>query len=77
LQLNFTSLPVVSVYSDIVKLTAQFVARNGRQFLTNLMSREQASQVTSLSIWQFKQYISVAPVSINFCLSHILEELSI
>ncbi|XP_030370619.1 splicing factor 3A subunit 1 [Scaptodrosophila lebanonensis] len=26
---------------DIVKLTAQFVARNGRQFLTNLMSREQ------------------------------------
>lgn len=29
------------VFSDIVKLTAQFVARNGRQFLTNLMSREQ------------------------------------
>lgn len=28
-------------FSDIVKLTAQFVARNGRQFLTNLMSREQ------------------------------------
>lgn len=27
--------------SDIVKLTAQFVARNGRQFLTNLMNREQ------------------------------------
>ncbi|KAL3320198.1 splicing factor 3a, subunit 1 [Cichlidogyrus casuarinus] len=26
---------------DIVKLTAQFVARNGRQFLTQLMSREQ------------------------------------
>uniref|UniRef100_A0A0V0G5J9 Splicing factor 3A subunit 1 n=1 Tax=Triatoma dimidiata TaxID=72491 RepID=A0A0V0G5J9_TRIDM len=26
---------------DIVKLTAQFVARNGRQFLTNLMNREQ------------------------------------
>ncbi|CAG0893723.1 unnamed protein product, partial [Cyprideis torosa] len=25
---------------DIVKLTAQFVARNGRQFLTNLMNRE-------------------------------------
>lgn len=26
---------------DIVKLTAQFVARNGRSFLTNLMNREQ------------------------------------
>ena len=26
---------------DIVKMTAQFVARNGRQFLTNLMNREQ------------------------------------
>ncbi len=25
---------------DIVKLTAQFVARNGRQFLTSLMNRE-------------------------------------
>ena len=24
---------------DVVKLTAQFVARNGRQFLTNLMNR--------------------------------------
>lgn len=27
-------------FRDIVKLTAQFVARNGRQFLTNLMNRE-------------------------------------
>jgi splicing factor 3A subunit 1 len=27
-------------FSDIVKLTAQFVARNGRQFLTSLMSKE-------------------------------------
>lgn len=26
---------------DVVKLTAQFVARNGRSFLTNLMNREQ------------------------------------
>lgn len=26
---------------DVVKLTAQFVARNGRQFLVNLMNREQ------------------------------------
>jgi splicing factor 3A subunit 1 len=26
--------------SDIVRLTAQFVARNGRQFLTSLMSKE-------------------------------------
>jgi hypothetical protein len=32
---------VWSLYRDIVKLTAQFVARNGRQFLTNLMNREQ------------------------------------
>lgn len=31
----------VFAYRDIVKLTAQFVARNGRQFLTNLMNREQ------------------------------------
>lgn len=30
-----------NVFRDIVKLTAQFVARNGRQFLTNLMNREQ------------------------------------
>ena len=28
-------------FVDVVKLTAQFVARNGRQFLTNLMNREQ------------------------------------
>lgn len=32
---------VCSFNRDIVKLTAQFVARNGRQFLTNLMNREQ------------------------------------
>lgn len=31
----------VLFFRDIVKLTAQFVARNGRQFLTNLMNREQ------------------------------------
>jgi len=31
----------VFLFRDIVKLTAQFVARNGRQFLTNLMNREQ------------------------------------
>lgn len=31
----------VFINRDIVKLTAQFVARNGRQFLTNLMNREQ------------------------------------
>ncbi|XP_002739067.1 splicing factor 3A subunit 1-like [Saccoglossus kowalevskii] len=34
--------PSISAYDlDVVKLTAQFVARNGRQFLTNLMNREQ------------------------------------
>lgn len=34
--------PSISSFDlDIVKLTAQFVARNGRQFLTNLMNREQ------------------------------------
>ncbi|CAF3094846.1 unnamed protein product [Rotaria socialis] len=33
--------PSISAYElDIVKLTAQFVARNGRQFLTSLMSKE-------------------------------------
>ncbi|CAF1083321.1 unnamed protein product [Rotaria sordida] len=33
--------PSISAYDlDIVKLTAQFVARNGRQFLTSLMSKE-------------------------------------
>lgn len=31
----------IQFFRDIVKLTAQFVARNGRQFLTNLMNREQ------------------------------------
>ena len=34
--------PSISAFDlDVVKLTAQFVARNGRQFLTNLMNREQ------------------------------------
>uniref|UniRef100_A0A0B7ASQ4 Splicing factor 3A subunit 1 n=1 Tax=Arion vulgaris TaxID=1028688 RepID=A0A0B7ASQ4_9EUPU len=34
--------PSVSAYDlDVVKLTAQFVARNGRQFLTTVMQREQ------------------------------------
>lgn len=28
-------------FSDVVKLTAQFVARNGSQFLTTLMNKEQ------------------------------------
>jgi splicing factor 3A subunit 1 len=32
---------------DVVKLTAQFVARNGRQFLTNLMNREQRNYQAS------------------------------
>ena len=31
----------VSFHRDIVKLTAQFVARNGRNFLTTLMNKEQ------------------------------------
>lgn len=30
---------------DIVKLTAQFVARNGAQFLDKLMVREQVSRM--------------------------------
>ncbi|KAB7496266.1 Splicing factor 3A subunit 1 [Armadillidium nasatum] len=34
--------PSISAFDlDVVKLTAQFVARNGRQFLTTLMNREQ------------------------------------
>ena len=34
--------PSISAFDlDVVKLTAQFVARNGRPFLTNLMNREQ------------------------------------
>jgi len=34
--------PSISAFDlDVVKLTAQFVARNGRQFLTQLMAREQ------------------------------------
>jgi len=34
--------PSISAFDlDVVKLTAQFVARNGRQFLTQLMNREQ------------------------------------
>jgi splicing factor 3A subunit 1 len=31
---------LIFYFSDIVKLTAQFVSRNGRQFLTSLMSKE-------------------------------------
>lgn len=34
--------PSISAFDlDVVKLTAQFVARNGRQFLTQLMQKEQ------------------------------------
>ncbi len=33
--------PPSSCCSDIVKLTAQFVARNGTQFLDKLMMKEQ------------------------------------
>ncbi|RUS73162.1 hypothetical protein EGW08_019071, partial [Elysia chlorotica] len=34
--------PSISAYDlDVVKLTAQFVARNGRQFLTTVMQKEQ------------------------------------
>ncbi len=34
--------PSISAFDlDVVKLTAMFVARNGRQFLTNLMQKEQ------------------------------------
>ncbi|MCL4130259.1 UNVERIFIED_CONTAM: hypothetical protein GTU68_044559, partial [Idotea baltica] len=34
--------PSISAFDlDVVRLTAQFVARNGRQFLTTLMNREQ------------------------------------
>ena len=37
--------PSISAYDlDVVKLTAQFVARNGRQFLTNLMVRRNKSR---------------------------------
>ena len=37
----FFLIHLYSRFRDVVKLTAQFVARNGRQFLTNLMNREQ------------------------------------
>lgn len=34
--------PSISAFDlDVVKLTAQFVSRNGRQFLTQLMQKEQ------------------------------------
>jgi splicing factor 3A subunit 1 len=33
--------PMSPMDVDIIKLTAQFIARNGRPFLTNLMSKEQ------------------------------------
>lgn len=39
--MNDGLLIFIILFRDIVKLTAQFVARNGRQFLTNLMNREQ------------------------------------
>ena len=40
--LSLWLLKMTSFYhSDIVKLTAQFVAKNGRTFLTNLINREQ------------------------------------
>lgn len=35
------SITLSLFFRDIVKLTAQFVALNGRTFLTNLMNREQ------------------------------------
>lgn len=33
--------PISPMEIDIIKLTAQFIARNGRPFLTNIMSKEQ------------------------------------
>lgn len=33
--------PISPMDVDVIKLTAQFIARNGRPFLTNLMSKEQ------------------------------------
>jgi len=39
---------------DIIKLTAQFVARNGKTFLTGLSSREHTNpQVTTLAFVAF------------------------
>ncbi|KAM7290078.1 intracellular coagulation inhibitor 2-like [Ixodes scapularis] len=40
-EFEFVAHPPSISALDIVKLTAQFVTRNGRQFLTNLMNREQ------------------------------------
>ena len=55
-----------------MKLTAQFVARNGRQFLTNLMNREQRNYQFDFlrpqhSLFQYftkllEQYTKVGPL---------------
>ncbi|KAF0292984.1 Splicing factor 3A subunit 1 [Amphibalanus amphitrite] len=70
---EFTADPpsISSVDLDIVKLTAQFVARNGRQFLTNLMNREQRNYQFDFlrpqhSLFQYftkllEQYTKVGP----------------
>jgi len=62
---------------DIVKLTAQFVARNGRSFLTNLMNREQRNfqfdflrPQHSLFVYftvLLKQYTKASIVQKNYC----------
>ena len=39
--LRFLKSSAPTLIRDIVKLTAQFVARNGRQFMASLASREQ------------------------------------
>nr|CAD7419120.1 unnamed protein product [Timema poppensis] len=62
---------------DIVKLTAQFVARNGRQFLTNLMNREQRNYQFDFlrpqhSLFQYftkllEQYTKVRGTLTTFC----------
>lgn len=42
--------------SDIVKLTAQFVAKNGKAFLTNLMTREQVGSLLNIQVTKFYHY---------------------
>jgi len=48
---------------DVIKLTAQFVARNGKAFLTGLTSREHTnSQVCSFSPARAPRRLTRAPV---------------
>lgn len=70
--------PSISAFDlDVVKLTAQFVARNGRQFLTQLMQKEQRNYQFDFlrpqhSLFNYFTKLVEQYTKVNNCMSVIL-----